>query len=58
MMWDDTTPRAKEIGRWLDSPMDLDEFYGTPARRSTLAHAFRRLRRSWLVFLAHVARRA
>lgn len=28
MMWDDTTPRAQEIGRWLDSPMNLDEFYG------------------------------
>lgn len=50
-MWDDTTPR-------LDSPMNLDEFYGAPARRKTLAHALRRLRRFWLVFLAHVARRA
>ncbi|CUJ98150.1 Uncharacterised protein [Achromobacter sp. 2789STDY5608615] len=29
-MWDDTTPRAQQIGAWLDSPMDLDEFYGRP----------------------------
>lgn len=27
-MWDDTTPRAQQIGAWLDSPMNLDEFYG------------------------------
>lgn len=56
-MWDDTTPRAQEIGRWLDSPMNLDEFYGKPARRSTFAHALRRLRRRWSVFLARAARR-
>lgn len=30
-MWDDTTPRAQQIGAWLDSPMDLDEFYGKRA---------------------------
>lgn len=30
-MWDDTTPRAQQIGAWLDSPMDLDEFYGRPS---------------------------
>ncbi|WPQ34357.1 hypothetical protein [Achromobacter xylosoxidans] len=29
-MWDDTTPRAQQIGAWLDSPMDLGEFYGRP----------------------------
>lgn len=29
-MWDDTTDRAKEIGRWLDAPMNLDELYGAP----------------------------
>ncbi|CUJ00982.1 hypothetical protein [Achromobacter aegrifaciens] len=30
-MWNDTTPRAQQIGAWLDSPMDLDVFYGRPA---------------------------
>lgn len=30
-MWDDTTPRAREIAAWLDAPMDLDEFYGRPS---------------------------
>ena len=29
-MWNDATPRAQQIGVWLDSPMDLDEFYGRP----------------------------
>lgn len=29
-MWDDTTDRAKEIGRWLDAPMSLDDLYGRP----------------------------
>jgi len=29
-MWDDTTPRAREIAAWLDAPMDLGEAFGRP----------------------------